>query len=133
MHRVQFWAGLLIACFMITACGGGYSGGSGTSGGQTGTHDAVYVAAGASILTFIFDSSAGTLSAYGTPTAGPPGGLGIKVDQAANFLYASSFNTNSVYGFSINSSTGNLTAVAGSPFPFPGTIPPNRGNGGPLT
>lgn len=133
MRRMQIWAGLLIVCFMITACGGGYSGGSG--GGQTGTHDAVYVATDASggeILTFIFDSSAGTVSAYGTPIAGPPGGLDIKVDPAANFLYASDFNTNSIYGYSIDPTAGKLTAIAGSPFPFPGTIPPNRGNGGPL-
>ena len=98
-------------------------------------HEALYVpvdTSGGQILTFIFDSGAGTLSANGTSMVGPPTGLDIKVDPTGNFVYASDFNTNSIYGYSIDPTTGGLTAIAGSPFPFPGTTPPFRGNGGPL-
>lgn len=140
MRRTKTWAGLLIAGCTVAACsGGGYSSGGGTGGGgggQSGVRDAVYVAASASggeILTFIFDTSAGTLSSYGTAVTGPPSGLDIKIDPAANYLYASDFDSNSIYGYSIDPSAGKLTAITGSPFPFPGTVPPNRGNGGPLT
>lgn len=88
MRPAHISAGILIAWSMIAGCGGSYSGGGGRGGGgggQTGARDAVYVssnASGGEILTFIFNSSAGTLTAYGTPVAGPPGGLDIQIERA---------------------------------------------------
>jgi 6-phosphogluconolactonase len=136
MQRAGIWSALLIVCLMAIACGGGSPAntGGGGGGGQPGQRYAVYVptdASGGEILTFIFDSGAGTLSGP-TVVAGPPGGLDIKFDSVANFFYASDFNSNSVYAYTLDPHTGTLAQIAGSPFPFPGTQPPYRGNGGPL-
>ena len=40
----------------------------------------------------------------------------MKVDPVGSYLYASDLNNDQVHVFSINTSTGALTAVAGSPF-----------------
>jgi 6-phosphogluconolactonase len=67
-----------------------------------------------------------------TPVAGSPfatGGTGnlgffasnrVAASIVGNFLYASNCGSNDVSGFSINTATGTLTAVPGSPFPTGG-------------
>jgi 6-phosphogluconolactonase len=121
---------LVTVFLMLVACGGGSSGvppGGGPSAGK----DALYLSLGGQILTFDFDSSTGVL---GSPTSipGPRSGFDMKADISGRFLYTTDFDTNSVYAYSINTSTGALTQVNGSPFLFPGTQLPNPGNGGPL-
>ncbi len=105
------------------SCGGyGGSGGGYSNGGGGGTtyseRDAIYVLTGASsgeVVTLVFDSTSGTLSA-GSSLQGPPGGLDLTVDPAAKFLYAKDFDSNSIYGYSYDGKTGALTALSGLPF-----------------
>ena len=52
----------------------------------------------------------------------------MKLYPGGKFLYISDFNSGSVYAYSINQSTGALTAVSGSPF----SSPAHFGNGGPI-
>src|SRR6201982_2805318 len=70
-----------------------------------------------SLLTFVFDTATGT---FGSPTtiAGAPAGIDTKVYPGGTFLYVSDFNSGSIFAYSINRSTGALTAVAGAPFSF---------------
>jgi 6-phosphogluconolactonase (cycloisomerase 2 family) len=58
--------------------------------------------------------------------SGPSQSLGIAATVTLGRLYVSDFTNNKVDGFSINSSTGGLTAVTGSPFSLGGT-PPGAG------
>jgi len=76
------------------------------------------------ILAFKINSSTGAL---GTPLAmpGPNQSIGMTATGFGN-LYVSDFLNDSVDGFSINPSTGGLTAIAGSPFSLGGT-PPGAG------
>jgi len=123
---------ILGICLLAASCGGSYSGG-GTGGGggvTTSERDAVYVLSSASsgqVATLSFDSGSGQLTPA-TPVDGPPGGLDIAVDAAANFLYAADFNTGAVYGYARDAATGALSAVSGSPFPEIGS----PSNGGPI-
>ncbi len=39
------------------------------------------------------------------------------------FLYTSNYGDNTISGFAINSSSGSLTQIEGSPFPVPGEVP----------
>jgi 6-phosphogluconolactonase (cycloisomerase 2 family) len=92
--------------------------------------DALYVSTGLtpnSLLTFVFDTATGT---FGSPTtiAGAPAGIDTKVYPGGTFLYVSDFNSGSIFAYSIDRSTGALTALAASPFSFPG----HTGNGGPI-
>jgi hypothetical protein len=92
--------------------------------------DALYVSTGLSpnsLLTFVFDTATGT---FGSPTtiAGAPAGIDTKVYPGGTFLYVSDFNSGSIFAYSIDRSTGALTALAGSPISFPG----HTGNGGPI-
>jgi 6-phosphogluconolactonase (cycloisomerase 2 family) len=52
----------------------------------------------------------------------------MKFYPGGKFLYISDFNSGSVYAYSVNLTTGALTAVSGSPFSFPS----HSGNGGPI-
>jgi 6-phosphogluconolactonase len=61
-----------------------------------------------------------SFSAVGVPTslgsqAGPNSSLGIVADASGKYLYVSDF-ANGIDGFAINSTSGGLTAVPGSPF-----------------
>jgi 6-phosphogluconolactonase len=125
-------AWLLIATFSLlaAACGGGRSSGIINPPPPPSGKDALYISTGLtpnSLLTYVFDTGAGTL---GSPTtiAGAPAGIDTKVYPGGTFLYVSDFNSGSIFAYSINRSTGALTAVAGSPFSFPG----HTGNGGPI-
>jgi 6-phosphogluconolactonase len=122
---------LLIATFSLlaAACGGGRSSVMNPPP-PSSAKDALYVSTGLtpnSLLAYVFDTSAGT---FGSPTtiAGTPAGIDTKVYPGGTFLYVSDFNSGSIFAYSINRSTGALTAVAGSPFSFPG----HTGNGGPI-
>jgi 6-phosphogluconolactonase len=77
------------------------------------------------ILAFTIDQSTGAL---GTPLAmtGPNQGAGMAATVTLGHLYVSDFLNDAVDGFSINSSSGGLTAITGSPFPLGGT-PPGAG------
>lgn len=86
-----------------------------------------------SVPTFLFASqlnsvSGFTLASSGAPSpagsvAGPNSTEGILVDKSASFLFVSDFQNGTVDAFTINSISGSLSAVAGSPFssgPAPG-------------
>ena len=125
-------AWLLIATFSLlaAACGGGSSSVIINPPPPPSAKDALYISTGLtpnSLLTYVFDTSAGTL---GSPTtiAGAPAGIDTKVYPGGTFLYVSDFNSGSIFAYSINRSNGALTAVAGSPFSFLG----HTGNGGPI-
>ena len=85
------------------------------------------------VPTFLFASelnsvSGFTLAASGAPSlvgsvAGPNSTEGIVVDKSASFLFVSDFQNGTVDAFTINPTSGSLSAVAGSPFsagPAPG-------------
>ena len=76
------------------------------------------------ILTFTINQSSGAL---GTPlvATGPNASIGLAASQNVQ-LYVSDFLNDAVDGFSINSSSGALTAISGSPFSLGGT-PPGAG------
>jgi 6-phosphogluconolactonase (cycloisomerase 2 family) len=77
------------------------------------------------VLGFTVDQSTGALSAPSV-VAGPNQSTGITGTLTLGHLYVSDFLNDTVDGFSINSSTGALTPVTGSPFPLGGT-PPGAG------
>lgn len=127
---------LCVAAYSVSliACGGGSSGGSTTTGGGGGvtTHpEMLYVASGSNgqgqILAYTIDPSSGQLSSPMAINA-PEYLLEMHVDPTGKFLYASDFDMGAVRVYSINSSTGALTEVAGSPF----VATQVTGNGGPL-
>lgn len=77
------------------------------------------------IVAFTINPSTGAL---GTPltTAGPNQSLGIVATGTLGHLYVSDFLNDAIDGFSINSSSGGLTPITGSPFALGGT-PPGAG------
>jgi 6-phosphogluconolactonase (cycloisomerase 2 family) len=77
------------------------------------------------ILAFTINQSTGTL---GTPLVmtGPNQSIGMVATVTLGHLYVSDFLNDAVDGFSINSSTGGLTAISDSPFALGGT-PPGAG------
>jgi DNA-binding beta-propeller fold protein YncE len=89
-----------------------------------------YVAntADASISAFALDGSSGALTAVaGSPFASGGNGningpLGIAASSAGAYLYVCNAS-NDVSVFSINSGTGSLSAIQGSPFPDGGSGP----------
>ncbi|MGH9516698.1 MAG: lactonase family protein [Terriglobales bacterium] len=85
----------------------------------------LYATSPGAIVGFKIDQSTGAL---GSPLtmSGPSQSLGIAATVTLGRLYVSDFTNNKVDGFSINSSTGGLTAVTGSPFSLGGT-PPGAG------
>jgi 6-phosphogluconolactonase (cycloisomerase 2 family) len=85
------------------------------------------------VPTFLFASQSNavsgfTLSPSGVPSlagsqTGPNSTEGMVVDKSASFLFVSDFQNGTVDAFTINSTSGSLSAVAGSPFsagPAPG-------------
>ena len=72
---------------------------------------------GGEVVSLVRDPATGTL---GTPVSVPTGGdspQGISVTPDGNFVIVVNQATNNVSVFSLDSGTGALTAVAGSPFP----------------
>jgi 6-phosphogluconolactonase (cycloisomerase 2 family) len=81
------------------------------------------------ISVFKFDALTGALTpAAGSPFKGVPTPIGVATDALGKFLYVTNTdlntlsNTNAISAFSIDGTTGALTAVAGSPFAT-GTTP----------
>lgn len=140
---------LLLATMFLANCGGGYtcnatfgastctpsSGGLGSGGGGTGgtggggggggtgpTAFAYTIDENGTIDGYVLNTSAATfaaISGYQAPTVTVNGGgLGMVVAQS-QFLYAAIGTANSIYGWSIDSTTGALTAVPGSPYVAP--------------
>ncbi len=101
---------------------------SGVAADATGRYVYVPNTADATISAFTLDSATGGLA----PVAGSPfpsggngsinGPLGIAADGAGKFMYVCNAS-NDVSVFSINSATGALTPVGGSPFPDGGNAP----------
>jgi 6-phosphogluconolactonase len=77
------------------------------------------------ILAFTIDQSTGAL---GSPSAiaGPNQSTGMVSTVTLGHLYVSDFLNDTVDGFSVNATSGALTAMLGSPFPVGGT-PPGAG------
>jgi 6-phosphogluconolactonase len=69
------------------------------------------------ILSLPIDSATGTVGTA-TSVAGPVTSLAIAA-VGSQFVYASDFQHDLIYGYSINATTGALTPVAGSPFAQP--------------
>jgi 6-phosphogluconolactonase len=72
---------------------------------------------------FAIDQTSGGLTpVLGSPFSTPPSiystenPTGMAIDPAGRFLFVSSGNTPDLFAFTINSNTGTLSAVAGSPF-----------------
>ncbi len=84
----------------------------------------LYATSTGHILAFTINQSSGALSAPLVAT-GPNQSIGMAASTVGQ-LYVSDFLNDAVDGFSINSSSGALTAIAGSPFSFGGT-PPGAG------
>ena len=94
----------------------------------TGKYVYVPNTADATISAFVLDSTSGAL----TPVPGSPfpsggngsinGPLGITADTSGHFIFVSNAS-NDISVFSINTATGALTPIAGSPFPAGGNAP----------
>src|SRR5437763_9891801 len=89
------------------------------------TPEFLYATSANHILALSINPSTG---ASGTPLsmAGPNQSSGMVASNTLGHLYVSDFVNDAVDGFTINSSTGGLTAIAGSPFSLGGT-PPGAG------
>ena len=81
---------------------------------------------GGQILPMSLDASSGALTPL-TGVQGPGNPVTLVADSGRKFLYASDFNTDMVYAYSIDAATGNLTPLSNSPYSTP-----FFGNGGPL-
>jgi 6-phosphogluconolactonase (cycloisomerase 2 family) len=88
------------------------------------TPEFLYATSPDHVLAFTIDQTTGALS---TPSvvAGPNQSTGL-TGTNPGYLYVSDFQNDTVEGFSINSNTGGLTAITGSPFSLGGT-PPGAG------
>jgi 6-phosphogluconolactonase (cycloisomerase 2 family) len=95
----------------------------GLGGGTGPTASAAFayvVDQGGTMDGFGVDTTAGTFTALSSytapaiPNADPSTGVVVAQSQ---FLYAAFFTTGQIYGWSIDGTTGALTAISGSPFP----------------
>jgi len=79
------------------------------------TPEFLYATSTDHILAFTINQSTGAL---GTPLAmaGPNQSIGMAATNTLGHLYVSDFLNDAVDGFSINSSSGGLAAITGSPF-----------------
>jgi len=89
------------------------------------TPEFLYAASPDQILSFEINQSTGALGAP-LATPGPNQSIGLTATITLGHLYISDFLNDTVNGFSINSSTGGLTAITGSPYSLGGT-PPGAG------
>ena len=80
----------------------------------------LYVTAQDRLYAFTINSSTGELTAVpGSPFVAPAGNLftqRLAIDPSGRFAYMPALDSDKVYGWRIDRSTGALTAVAGSPF-----------------
>jgi 6-phosphogluconolactonase len=115
----------------LSGCGGvGSVFGTGlfgcTSNCNTPAPEFLFATSAGHIASFTVNQSEGGLS---TPllTAGPNQSAGMSASVTEGYLYVSDFLNDAVDGYSINPSSGALTAIASSPFGLGGTAP---GGGG---
>lgn len=73
-----------------------------------------YIDGGALLEQFRIDPATGLPTNLAPPLAGQAGTTLVVIDRTGHFLYAVAGT--SAYGYSIDTSTGLLTALAGSPF-----------------
>ena len=119
-----------LACLLgLAGCGGFGSvlgGATGCSSNCTTTPpEFLYATSPNHILAFSVDSTTGAL---GTPVVfpGPNQSTGLAASANGAYLYVSDFLNNGVDGLSINTTSGGLTSITGSPFDLGGT-PPGAG------
>ena len=102
--------------------GTGGTGGGGGGGGGAATAFAFAVDQGGTMDGFELNATAGTfapISGYNAPLIPPTDpSLGVVVAQQ-QFLYAAFSSTNSIFGWTVDKTSGALTAVVGSPFSAP--------------
>ena len=104
-------------------------GGPGAPNAQSYVYTNNDVLGPSSISAFSIGGTGALTSVAGSPFATGGTGTGggfvaanrVAASVAGNFLYASNCGSSNVSGFSINTATGTLTAVPGSPFPTGGT------------
>ncbi len=86
----------------------------------------LYVTTHSSLFIFRIDSD-GSLTAAGSRSTPNNGGGQFVLDRSQNFLYALAVPRGAISGFRIDSSSGALTDIAGSPFPTdPNFTPPSE-------
>ncbi len=111
----------------LAACGGSGSGPTPpcTSCPPASSSDYVYEANAGQVTIYEVDSTTGTVVSTPSPATGPmlPAGM---IATSTDFIYLADFggNDDAVYGYSVNTQTGALTAITGSPFTTGLTAPP---------
>lgn len=76
---------------------------------------------GSALSRMRIDSLTGNITQLGN-TAVPNGAYGVEVDSTNSWVYTAAVSANQIAGFSIDHSSGNLTAVPGSPFAAGGGV-----------
>lgn len=77
------------------------------------TANLLLVATGSAVESYLIDSSSGALTLAGV--AGGESPWALAVHPSGNLVYAANVNSASISGFKLNTTTGSLTPVAGSP------------------
>ena len=131
ISNIGLATGVTAGSSSIEATSAGVNGSTTLTVTTTAKPEMLYVASGSNgqgeILAYTIDPSSGQLSTP-VPINAPTYLFEMHVDPTGKFLYASDFDMGAVRVYSINSSTGILTEVTGSPF----TSTQVTGNGGPL-
>jgi 6-phosphogluconolactonase len=79
------------------------------------TANLLLVATGTAVESYLLDPSSGAPTLAGSVGGNSPTALAIH--PSGNLVYATNVNNSSISGFKLNTTTGSLTPVAGSPFP----------------
>ncbi len=83
------------------------------------SHQYLYIAAPGSISKYSIDNYTGSLTPRGGAGSSGQSPISLRISPNGKFLYISNFNNNNISAFSVDTSSGNLTEVSGSPFPCP--------------
>ena len=115
-QSITVWLVLSVGLFMAS-CGGSNNPAPPCTTCGPSSSDFVYQANANQVSIVEVDSNTGMVQATPNPVAGPqiPGGI---VATSANFLYVTEAEGSGgvVYAYEVNTSTGDLTPVLGSPF-----------------
>jgi DNA-binding beta-propeller fold protein YncE len=105
----------------MAACGGGSTPPpcTGASCPPTSSSDFLFVPDNSQVAIFQVDAASAAVTNTPTPVTGPPQAGGV-VLSSTNFLFVSDYINNAVDVFSVNTTSGALTAVSGSPFTLGG-------------
>jgi 6-phosphogluconolactonase len=108
---------ILVCGLAVLLTIGGCGGGSNTppTPPPTSSSDFLFESNNNQISIFEVDATKGTVTSTPAPATGPALGGGLAL-TSTNFLYVADSGNNAVDAFSVNTSTGALTAVSGSPF-----------------